>query len=89
MDATLEKEITVTKLKAAALNHRTESVLAVAELVNEYLQLTTIQQKQIEALQAKLKTCEETLKVYEATQTEKSAEPVGGPVSAAPFAGAG
>ena len=50
MDAVLEKEITVTKLKAVALNHRAQSVLALAELVSEYVQLTTIQQKQIDAL---------------------------------------
>lgn len=50
MDAAVEKEITVTKLKAAALNHRAQSVLALAELVSEYAQLTTIQQKQIDTL---------------------------------------
>lgn len=58
MDATLEKEITVTKLKAAALNHRAQSVLALAELVSEYTQLTLIQQKQIDALVNENKTLE-------------------------------
>jgi hypothetical protein len=58
MDAALEKEITVTKMKAAALNHRAQSVLALAELVSEYVQLTTIQQKQIDALANENKTLE-------------------------------
>ena len=68
MDDTLEKEIAVTKLKAAALNHRSQAMLAVAELVNEYTQLAMIQQRQIEALKT-------ILKAYE----DKSVEPI--PVS--------
>jgi len=65
MDAQIEKELVVTRLKAAALNNRAESLLALAEIVNEYRQLTAIQQKQIDALQAKVKAYE-----------DKSVEPV-------------
>jgi hypothetical protein len=59
MDANLEKDITVTHLKSAALIQRTKGVLALAELVAEYVQLTDIQQKQINALRAQIKAYED------------------------------
>lgn len=59
MDASLEKDINVTKLKAAALNNRAQSVLAMADLVSEYAQLSTIQQKLIDAVVTKLKGYED------------------------------
>lgn len=74
MDAALEKDITVTKLKAAALNNRAQSVLALAELVSEYAQLTTIQQKVIDTLVVKIKGYE-----------DKSVEPASGTVPKPPL----
>lgn len=70
MDAKLEKEIGVTQLKAAALHHRSKVLVALVETINEFMQLTAIQQEQIKQLCA-------TVKAYE----EKSVEPVGGAVS--------
>lgn len=55
MDATLEKEIAMLRLKAAGLNHRCQSILAMADLLSEYAQLTTAQQKQIDLLWGKVK----------------------------------
>ena len=78
MDAILEKDLIATRMKAAALNHRTQSVLALAELLNEHLQLVNVQQKQIDALRAKLKGYE-----------DKSVEPASPAVPAAPPADAG
>jgi hypothetical protein len=73
MDAALEKEIAVTKLKAAALNQRANTVLALAEMVSEYGQLTTILLKQSDTMHAKLKAYE-----------EKSVEPASGAVQNPP-----
>lgn len=76
MDAKLEKEITVTQLKAAALHHRSKVLVALVETISEFMQLTALQQEQIRQLCA-------TVKAYE----EKSVEPVGGTVpSTAPAA---
>jgi len=50
MEAKLEKEISTLALKSAGLNHRAQTVLAVADMVNEYVQLAAAQQKQIAAL---------------------------------------
>lgn len=73
MDANLEKELIATRLKAVGLNHRTQSALALAELLSEHMQLCAIQQKQIDALRAKLKEYE-----------DKSVEPANPAVSGAP-----
>jgi hypothetical protein len=78
MDANLEKDITVTRLKSVALMQRTKSVLALAELVSEYVQLSDIQQKQINALRG-------IVKAYE----EKSVEPASPAVPRPPSMPAG
>jgi hypothetical protein len=77
MDALLEKDIAVTKLKTAALNSRAQAALALAELINEYAQLTTVQQRVIDVLTSKIKSYE-----------DKSVEPAGGTVSKTPFTAA-
>jgi hypothetical protein len=76
MDAQIEKDILVTRLKAAALNNRADSLLAMAEVVNEYRQLTGIQQKQIDALQA-------TIKAYEEKSVEPASPTISSPAPAA------
>lgn len=58
MNAALEKDLAVTKLKALALNHRAQTVLILSEIISEYAQLTTIQQKHIDALVNENKTLE-------------------------------
>jgi hypothetical protein len=78
MDPNLEKDITVTRLKSAALIQRTKGVLALAELVSEYVQLADIQQKQINALRG-------IVKAYE----EKSVEPASPAVPRPPSMPAG
>ena len=50
MDAKLERDISTLDLKAAGLHHRAQMMLALADMVNEYVQLTVAQQKQIAAL---------------------------------------
>lgn len=72
MDASLEKDIGVTRLKAVALQNRAQAALALAELVSEYTQLVAIQQKQIDALRAELARLQAEYAAYE----EKSAQPI-------------
>lgn len=86
MDSAFEKEISVTKLKAAALNHRAQTALALAEIVNEYVQLAAIQNRQIDALQGELVRLRAEYAAYE----EKSAQPISPavPEQASPAAGA-
>ena len=50
MDTRLEKDVSAVALKAAGLHHRAQTVLAMADLLNEYVQLAAAQQKQIAAL---------------------------------------
>jgi len=69
MDAKLEKDISLLALKTAALNHRCQTVLAMADLLNEYAQLTSTQQKIIALMTEKLKAYE-----------DKSVNPAGEPV---------
>jgi len=59
MDAKLEKEISAVALKAAGLNHRAQTLLAVADMLNEFAQLASAQQKQINALVAIVKSYED------------------------------
>jgi len=72
MDTALEKEIAVTKLKAAALSHRAQVILAMADTLNEYVQLAAIQNRQIDALQGELARLRAEYAAYE----EKSAQPI-------------
>ena len=72
MDAKFEQEVVVLKLKAAALNNRCQTVLAMADLLSEYAQLTNVQQKQIAVLTEKLKAYE-----------DKSVDPAGKPIQGA------
>jgi hypothetical protein len=73
MDAAFEKELSITRMKAAGLNHRTQSLIVVAELLSEYIQLVSAQQKQIDALAAKIKDYE-----------DKSADSTGRAIPTAP-----
>jgi hypothetical protein len=78
MDAILEKELAATRLKAAVLNHRSQSFLVVAEMLSEYLQLVAIQQKQIDALAALLKNYgEKRLKPADPAVPETPEPPAG------------
>lgn len=70
MDTLLEKEISGLAIKAAGLTHRCQSVLVIADLLNEYVQLTNAQQKLITTMYVKLNQYE-----------EKSADPIDKPVS--------
>lgn len=59
MDSNFEKDLLATRLKASGLNHRTQSMLVLAELLNEYMQLVAVQQKQIDQLLAQVKSYED------------------------------
>ena len=77
MDPKLEKDLALTAMKAAALSHRCQLALSMADLINECHQLVALQQKVITVLTEKLTAYETSVNpVSESVRATPSTPPV-------------